>query len=133
MGSVASTSNGLSDLLQTLTNENSPLLPTLSSPAIQAELESAPASDIVQISDQAMQLQDAEALFGTPNTASTPTDSLFAALMPAGSGATSSATGSSLADQFAAYQGNVQTQEAQTLLGITPAATTPNSLYDVFA
>jgi hypothetical protein len=133
MGSVASTSNGLSDLLQTLTNENSPLLPTLSSPAIQAALENAPASDIVQISDQAMQLQDAEALFGTANTASTPTDSLFAALTPSGSGATPSAAGSSLADQLAAYQGNVQTQEAQTLLGITPAPTTPNSLYDVFA
>ena len=56
MGSVASTSNGLSDLLQTLTNENSPLLPTLSSPAIQAALQNAPASDIVQISNQAMQL-----------------------------------------------------------------------------
>ena len=68
MGSVASTSNGLSDLLQTLTNENSPLLPTLSSPAIQAALENAPASDIVQISNQAMQLQDTEALFATSTT-----------------------------------------------------------------
>jgi hypothetical protein len=133
MGSVASTSNGLSDLLQTLTNENSPLLSTLSSPAIQAALQNAPASDIVQISDQAMQLQDAEALFGTPATASTPTDSLFAALTPAGSSAASPAPGASLADQLAEYQGNIQTQEAQTLLGVTPAPTTANSLYDVFA
>ncbi len=123
MGSVASTSNGLSDLLQTLTNENSPLLPTLSSPAIQAALQNAPASDIVQISNQAMQLQDTEALFGTPSNASTPTESLFAALTPPGSST----------EQLAAYQGNVQTQEAQTLLGTAPSPTTPNSLFDVFA
>ena len=63
MGSVASSNtlasnnNGLSDLLQTLTNENSPLLSTLSSPKIQSALENAPASDIVEISDQAQQLQ----------------------------------------------------------------------------
>ena len=133
MGSVASTSNGLSDLLQTLTNENSPLLSTLSSPAIQAALQNAPASDIVQISDQAMQLQDAEALFGAPTTSSTPTDSLFAALTPPGSSATTSAAGSSLADQLASYQGNLQTQEAQTLLGTAPSPTAPNSLFDVFA
>src|SRR5580704_6699264 len=80
MGSIASTNNGLSDLLQTLTSENSPLLPTLSSPTIQAALENAPASDIVQISDQAMQLQNVEALLGTPSTPTSPTDSLFAAL-----------------------------------------------------
>jgi hypothetical protein len=123
MGSVASTSNGLSDLLQTLTNENSPLLPTLSSPAIQAALQNAPASDIVQISNQAMQLQDTEALFGTSSNTPTPTESLFAALTPPGSSA----------EQLAAYQGNVQTQEAQTLLGTAPSPTTPNSLFDVFA
>jgi hypothetical protein len=133
MGSVAATSNGLSDLLQTLTNENSPLLSTVSSPAIQAALENAPASDIVQISNQAMQLQQAEAIFGTSSTASSPTDSLFAALAPAGSSATSSASASPLVNQLAAYEGNAQTQETQTLLGIAPAATTPNSLYDVFA
>lgn len=97
MGSVASTSNGLSDLMQTLTNENSPLLPTLSSPKIEAALENAPASDIVQISDEAIQLQNAEALFGAPNTPSSPIDALFGS-----------------------YQGSSTTQEAQTLLGITP-------------
>jgi hypothetical protein len=133
MGSVASTSNGLSDLLQTLTNENSPLLSTLSSPAIQAALENAPASDIVQISSQATQLQNVEALFGAPGTAATPTDSLFAALTPPGATATPSAAGSSLADQLAAYQGNSQIQEAQTLLGTAPSPTTANSLFDVFA
>lgn len=144
MGSVASTSpsttsagsnnNGLSDLLQTLTNENSPLLSTLSSPNIQAVLENAPASDIVEISEQAQQLQSVDALFGISNTSGTADDSLFSALASASASATSSSsssTNSSLADQLAAYQSNAQTQEAQTLLGITPSQTATNSLFDV--
>jgi len=139
MGSVPSTSNGLSDLLQTLKNENSPLLSTLSSPNVQKALESAPAGDIVQISDQAMQLQAADALFGISNTSTTPTDTLFSALANVGSAASSSASGSSLnpgsslADQLAAYQSSQQTQEAQTLFGTGTSTTTPSSLYDVFA
>jgi hypothetical protein len=135
-GSSGSSSNGLTDLLQTLTNENSPLLSTLSSPAIQAALENAPASDIVEISDQAMQLQATDALFGITSSSDSSTDNLFSALADSSSGTSSSASsssldpGSSLADQLAAYQGNMQTQEAQTLLGNT---STPNSLFDVFA
>jgi len=149
MGSVASTNplasnnnNGLADLLQNLTNENSPLLSTLSSPAVQSALQNAPASDIVEISDQALQLQTADALLGISNPTTSPTDSLFSALASINSSDTSSASGSSLnpgsslADQLAAYQGNMQTQEMQTLFA-TPSATTPtaipNSLYDVFA
>ena len=149
MGSVASTNplasnnnNGLADLLQNLTNENSPLLSTLSSPAVQSALQNAPASDIVEISDQALQLQTADALLGISNPTTSPTDSLFSALASISSNDTSSASGSSLnpgsslADQLAAYQGNMQTQEMQTLFA-TPSATTPtaipNSLYDVFA
>lgn len=142
MGSVASTNNGLSDLLQTLTSENSPLASTLSSPTVEAALQNAPASDIVQISEQAMQLQATDALFGISNPSTTSTDSLFSALASIGSSegssgsstaASSLGTGSSLADQLAAYQGNVQTQEAQTLLGINQPTTTPASLFDVFA
>jgi hypothetical protein len=139
MGSVASTNSGLSDLLQTLTNENSPLLSTVSSPTVEAALENAPASDIVEISDQAIQLQTADALLGISNTTTSPTDSLFSALASVGPSATSSAPGSSLnpgsplSDQLAAYQGNMQTQDMQTLFDTTPSATTPNPLSDVFA
>jgi hypothetical protein len=142
MGSVASantsssSNSDLTDLMQTLTNENSPLASTLSSPIVQAALEKAPVSDIVEISDQAMELQATDALFGISNTTSSPTDNLFSALAEAGSGTTSPATGSSLdpgssiADQLAAYQGNMRAQEAQTLLGTT---STPDTLFDVFA
>ena len=146
MGSVASTNplasnnnNGLADLLQNLSNEYSPLLSTLSSPTVQAALQNAPASDIAEISDQALQLQATDALLGISNPTTSPTDSLFSALASINSNDASGSAlnpGSPLADQLAAYQGNMQTQEMQTLFGSTPAATPtaiPNSLYDVFA
>lgn len=114
MGSVSSTNAGLSDLLQTLTNENSPLLSTLSSPNVEAALENAPAGDIAQISNEAIQLQMTDALFGESSPATT---------IPA----------TSLGNQLAAYQGNSQLQEAQTLLGITQPTNPQSSLFDVFA
>ena len=137
MRSVSSTNAGLSDLLQTLTNENSPLASTFSSPAVEKALENAHAADIVQLSSQALQLQITDAIFGDTNTSSTPSDSLFSALAAidssATSGTNSSTTGSSLADQLAAYQGSSQLQQTDALLGITQPTTTPNSLFDVFA
>jgi hypothetical protein len=145
MGSIASTNpaltsnNGLSDLLQTLTNENSPLLSTLSSSNIQSALAKAPASDIVEISEQAQQLQSVDALFGISSTANSSNESLFSALASIGSSTSSSSSGSvlqpgsSLADQLAAYQGNQQTQEDATLLGLNQPTTTPSSSFDVFA
>ncbi len=146
MGSIASTNpsstsagsnnNGLTDLMQTLTNENSPLLSTLSSASVQSALENAPASDIAEISEQAQQLQSINALFGLSSTANTSSDSLFTALADAGSNASSSAasslgTGSSLADQLAAYQSNMQTQETDTLFGLTPSSNNTNSLFNI--
>lgn len=143
MGSVASTNSGLSDLLQTLSNENSPLLSTLSTPTVEAALQNAPARDIAEISEEAQQLQIADAIFGdssasTSGAASgTPSDSLFSELTSADSSATagssSSTSAASLVEQLAAYQSNSQIQEAQTLLGISPPTTTPNSQFDVFA
>jgi hypothetical protein len=114
------------------------LLSTLSSPNIQSALEKAPPSDIVEISEQAQQLQSVDALFGDSNTANTSTDSLFTALADIGSNtgtnvnsAPASEAGSPLADQLAAYQGNLQTQEAQTLLGVNPSTNTTSSLFDL--
>jgi hypothetical protein len=78
MGSVSSSLNpGVSNLLQTLTNVNSPILN--SQTAISA-IESAPASDIVQLSAEATQLEGVDALFGisTPSTSNTTSvDTLF--------------------------------------------------------
>jgi hypothetical protein len=140
MGSVASTNSGLSDLLQTLSNENSPLLSTLSSPTVEAALEKAPASDIAEISVEAQQLQIADAIFGDASTAAsgtstsgtstsgTSTNSLFSELTSA-----DSTSADSLAEQLAAYQDNSQVQEAQTLWGIRPPTTTSNSQFDSLA
>lgn len=140
MGSVASATtsttannNGLSDLLQTLTQENSPLAATLSSPKVEQALENAPASDIVQISEQAMQLQATDALFGISNSSGSSTDSsLFSALASAdsessGSTTSSSTSDSSLADQLAAYQSNMQIQDTQSLLGLSGTSSNTNT------
>jgi hypothetical protein len=130
MGSVSSTNAGLSDLLQTLTNENSPLASTFSSPAVQTALENAPPADIVQLSDQALQLQVTDELFGQQDAATTtPAQSLFSALSAINSNQTP------LADQLAAYQGSSQLQQTDALLGIAqPSSTNPqSSLFDVFA
>jgi hypothetical protein len=71
MSSVSSSLNpGVADLLQTLTNVNSPVM---NSKAVVSALEKAPASDIVQLSEEATQLQGVDALFGL-NTTSTPTN-----------------------------------------------------------
>jgi hypothetical protein len=140
MGSVSSTNAGLSDLLQTLTNENSPLASTFSSPAVETALENAPPADIVQLSEQALQLQVTDSLFGESTSSSAPTDNLFSVLASidgssSTSGANSSGTGASLADQLAAYQGSSQLAETQTLLGITQPTNTnaSSSLFDVLA
>jgi len=76
MGTVSSSLNpGVADLLQTLTNVSSPVM---NSPAVVKALESAPTSDIVQLSTEATQLQGVDALFGiSGTTAPTPTETLF--------------------------------------------------------
>ena len=68
MASVSSVSPGISDLFQALpATAGSPL----SSPGLQSVLEKASPQDIVQISRQALQLQEAGNLFGTTTSAST--------------------------------------------------------------
>jgi hypothetical protein len=72
MASVSSqlttVSPGIADLFKTLpATAGSPL----SSPGLQSVLEDASPRDIVQISSQALQLQEASNLFGTATSAST--------------------------------------------------------------
>lgn len=64
MGSVSSTNPGLTNLLQTLSNVDSPLLSSQS--AVKAIENSSPA-DIVKLSTAATQLQEVSAIFGTPS------------------------------------------------------------------
>jgi hypothetical protein len=64
MASVASINPGLADLLQTLANIDSPVV---SSPAAVSALEKASPTDLVQLSEAAMQLQGLDAMFGIQN------------------------------------------------------------------
>jgi hypothetical protein len=71
MSSVSSSLNpGVADLLQTLTNVNSPVL---NSKSVVSALEKAPPSDIVQLSAEATQLQSVDALFGISTSSSSST------------------------------------------------------------
>jgi len=123
VGSVSSSLNlGVADLLQTLTNVSSPIA---SSSAVVSALEKAPASDIVQLSVEATQLEGVDALFGMSSpTASSATnmDTLFGLPATAGTngvfqamqnaGATLSPT-----EQAASDQATLQSQLTQGLFG----------------
>ena len=87
MGSVSSVNPGVADLLQSLSNLNSPVM---SSQTVVNALENAPAADIVQLSTAANQLQGIDAMFGISTSPSTDMSSTLAALE--GSAATPGAT-----------------------------------------
>ena len=67
MGSVSSANLGVENLLQTLSNLNTPVL---SSSKVTSALETAPVSDIVELSAAASQLANVDALFGLPTGSS---------------------------------------------------------------
>src|SRR5580698_8821771 len=94
MGSVSSTNPGVANLLQLLSNVNSPVA---SSPSAVAALEKAPPSDIAQLSGEAIQLQGMDEMFGiengTENPASTLTNLLEAPEAAVATEASSSAAG----------------------------------------
>jgi hypothetical protein len=115
MGSVSSVNPGLTNLLQTLANVNSPVL---SSSSVVSALEKAPAADIVQLSDAASQLESVDQMFGlsTGSSASSSADlgSILASLESAGAW---TSTNSTPAQQLANYQAAQQGAETAALLG----------------
>jgi len=134
MAAVASASDpGLTYLTQLLSSSGAPLS-GLSSSQLQSVLQDASPSDVVQLSDQALELQNVDLLFGNPDTSqstglfpvSDPTsssailDNILANLSTTSSSTTpaSSSTAPSLADQMASYQSQLQTEEMQTMFGI---------------
>ena len=123
MGST-SLNPGVSNLLETLSSLNSP---TLSSPAVVSALEKAPASDIVQLSAEASQLQGVDAMFGLSDGSNGASSSMAGALASLENGSTGQ-DGSASA-QVAGYQAAVQSAEAQTLLGNQTGGLT-GSLFD---
>lgn len=147
MGSVSSTSPDLSNLLQTLSAESPVLSSVLSTPNVQSALEKASPGDLVELSDQALQLQQVGLLFGSPDGTQSSGDSLFSLLSPGTStsnaepdpimqalesslGVGSSSAGtpangqpastSATPSQIASAASNLQAQNLETLFGATP-------------
>jgi hypothetical protein len=94
VSSVSSASQGVSDLFQALSSTGSSSVSSvLSSASLQSKLKSASTADVVQLSEQALQLQQASGLFGTPTasataTAASPDSLLLQALTSAITGST---------------------------------------------
>jgi len=142
MGSVPSVNPGVANLLQTLSNVNSPVL---SSPAAVSALESAPASDIVQLSQSAAELETVDMLFGIPSPSasseSTALNSLLEDLasspttesVPASSSSsTATSATTTTAAQLASEQSASQLAETQELFGTgTTPALSDSSLLDL--
>jgi hypothetical protein len=153
MGTLPTDSFSVTNLVQSLTGAGSPqLAATLSTPAVQTAIQNAPTSDLVDLSSQALKLQETDLLFGdgsanpsaedTATLASTlyPLSALLAAADAAANKAPASGASApsptaisstaSLADQLAGYQNDLQAQEIQSLFGIAPTASPPNLLVD---
>jgi hypothetical protein len=146
MGSVPTEAFSVSNLVQSLTVAGSPqLAATLSSPAVQAALQNAPTSDLVDLSSQALKLQETGQLFGSQSTAETatlasilyPLASLLAAAnstartaAASGASGTSPAAASSTVSLANQLQSDLQAQEVQSLFGIALTASPPSSLFD---
>jgi hypothetical protein len=69
---VASTSTGIANWMQIFSGAATPAASSLlSSSAVQAQLAKASPADIVHLSDQALQLQEVDGLFGTSDPSQT--------------------------------------------------------------
>jgi hypothetical protein len=138
MSSISSTNPGISNLLQTLSNINSPVL---SSPSVLSALQKASPSDVVKLSTAALQLENVNALFGVSNQSSSSSTSALNSLLasleapptPAAANTTAPTAASSTAspaEQAASYQASVQQSETQVLLGLGPTGAS-GSLFDM--
>jgi hypothetical protein len=147
MGSVATTGFTVANLLQSITSGTPQLSSALSSSAVQSALQNAPASDLVQLSDQALQLQVADQLFANSSTTASaadtatipsslnPLSSLLSSLnattaAPSGSSGASAST-ASLSNQLAGYQSDLQSEEMQSLFGLSQSSPPLSTLFDV--
>jgi pectin methylesterase-like acyl-CoA thioesterase len=149
MGSVPSTNPNISNLLQTLSTASPQLSSLLSAPNVQSALAKSSPSDVVQLSQQALELQQTDLLFGssigTQSLTSDP-DSLLSSLYSgsadgasnailqalesssanAANGAASIAAGATSAQPSpsttaASGAASSQAQELAALLGSTPS------------
>lgn len=116
MGSVGSVNPGVGDLLQALYNNNSSLSPVLSSSAVESAIQTAAPADLVQLSAQALQLQQTGELFGSYDPASQiagPSATLLQALAEQDSAGQAASAASSIPASHA----NPALTEAEDLFG----------------
>jgi len=106
MSSISSTNPALTNLLQTLTNLNSPIM---SSQKAVSALQNASPADIAQLSEEAVQLQNVDLIFGEADGAASNAQSAGASLL------------SSLA-QSLTPSGTATTQASESGLPISPPA-----------
>ena len=144
MGTVSSSLNpGVSELLQTLSNVNSPVM---SSPAVVSALEKAPEKDIVQLSTEALQLQSVDAMFGISNGSSgsslgheQSSERLESSANASGTTAANSQAApgvlasASAADQLANYQAALQASVSQGMFGTASSGGLIGSLFNTVA
>lgn len=140
MGSISSLNPGITNLLQTLSDVNSPVL---SSPSAVSALEQASPSDLVQLSTAAMQLENVDAMFGMPDASSSNSNAALNNLLTTletpqtttpsvATAQPAASTTASPAEQAANYDQALQQSEAQTLLGLGSTGTS-GSLFDLLA
>ena len=140
MGSISSLNPGITNLLQTLSDVNSPVL---SSPSAVSALEQASPSDLVQLSTAAMQLENVDAMFGMPDASSSNSNAALNNLLTTletpqtttpsvATAQPAASTTASPAEQAANYEQALQQAEAQTLLGLGSTGTS-GSLFDLLA
>jgi hypothetical protein len=102
---------------------------------VESALQNAPASDLVQLSDQALKLQTTDVLFGAStspdasNSLSTP-DSLLSTLLPAPETSTADPSVVSLNSPLAAYKSNLELQQIQALFGVDAQSRQPSTLFN---
>jgi hypothetical protein len=137
MDSVTATNgSGMADLIQLLSSSGSPLLSSgLSSSQIQSTLQNASPSDIVQLSDEALQLQVTEGLFAASSSPSSGAtlSSTLSTLTAAPDSTASDPSASSVATQFSNYQSQLQAEEVQALFGTGSKTGMPRTSLNVFA
>jgi len=126
----------VANLLQTLSNDGESVL---TSSKVTSALESAPVSDIVQLSVQASQLANVDTLFGLSTGSSTSSDpatilaNLAANAEAAASSTSTSTATTSSSSHLANDQALLQEEETQGLFGGVTASDPSSSLFNLIA
>jgi hypothetical protein len=122
-GFVSSTSSVLTNLIQTLGTESPTLASVFSSPNVQSALQTASPEDVVQLSDDAVQFQEASLLFGNATEKPTSDDASDSILQSLESSfAIQSGVVSSTAAGATAPATDSQARDLASLFGTTTTA-----------